>query len=352
MKKQGVLLVNLGSPDSPSVPDVRRYLREFLMDGRVIDVPWPLRFAIVNFTILPKRPKESARAYASIWTDKGSPLILISRAVQKKLQTLVDIPVELAMRYQNPSITHAVNELNYREVDEILVIPLFPHYAMSSYETAFVRVQEVVAQLAPHITVRVQPPYYDDPSYISALVASAKDYLDRDFDHLLFSYHGIPVRQLHKMDLNGCDCLKIDHFAKLQEPVHPTCYRSQCFQTTRLFVEKAGLPIEKCSVAFQSRLGRDPWLTPYTDAEIERLAREGKKKLLVICPAFVSDCLETLEEIGERGRETFLHAGGKEYTLIPCLNEHPDWIETLRLQVERFQNKGIARAGSGAVAVQ
>ena len=337
MKKQGVLLVNLGSPDSPTVPDVRRYLREFLMDGRVIDAPWPIRFGIVNFAILPTRPKESAKAYASIWTEKGSPLILTSRAVQRKLQAQVSIPVELGMRYQNPSIKHAVNELNYQCVEEILVIPLFPHYAMSSYETAFVRVQEVVAELAPHIDVRVQPPYYNDPNYISALVDSAEEYLEAGFDHLLFSYHGVPERHLHKSDPTKCHCLKVKNCCETPSPAHATCYRAQCFQTTKLFAEQASLPRGKYSIAFQSRLGRDPWLTPYTDAEIERLAREGKRKLLVICPAFVSDCLETIEEIGERGRETFIHAGGKEFSLIPCLNEHPGWIETLRLQVERFQ---------------
>lgn len=336
MKKQGVLLINLGSPDSPSVPDVRRYLQEFLMDGRVLDAPWPIRFGIVNFAILPTRPKESAKAYSSIWTKDGSPLITTSKAVKAKLQERVSIPVELAMRYQNPAIEDVVNELYYKGVEELLVIPLFPHYAMSSYETAVVRVQEVVNKLAPHITVRVQPPYYNDPNYIAALVESASEYLAQSFDHLLFSYHGIPERHLRKSDPTKCHCLKVKNCCETPSPAHATCYRAQCFQTTKLFAEKAGLPKDKYSIAFQSRLGRDPWLTPYTDAEIERLARQGKKKLLVICPAFVSDCLETIEEIGERGRHSFIHAGGKELTLIPCLNENPRWIDALEAMTNRF----------------
>ncbi|MBA4149920.1 MAG: ferrochelatase [Verrucomicrobia bacterium] len=351
MTKQGVLLVNLGSPDSPSVPDVRRYLREFLMDERVIDAPWPIRFGIVNFSVLPTRPRESAKAYRSIWTEKGSPLVITSRAVQRKLQERVSIPVELAMRYQNPSIKHAVNELNYRQVTEILVVPLFPHYAMSSYETAVVRVQDVVNELAPHITVRVQPPCYNDPNYISALVASAEKYLGEGYDHLLFSYHGIPERHLRKSDPTKCHCLKVANCCETPSPAHATCYRAQCFQTTKLFAEKAGLSKDKYSISFQSRLGRDPWLTPYTDVELERFAKEGKKKLLVICPAFVSDCLETIEEIGDRGRETFIHAGGSDLTLIPCLNEHPAWIDTLRLQVEQFQRTPAAKDENALMAV-
>ena len=344
MKKQGVLLVNLGSPDSPSVPDVRKYLREFLMDGRVIDVPWPIRFCIVNFGILPSRPKESAHAYQSIWTAAGSPLVVTSKNVKARLQSRLSIPVELAMRYQNPSIEHAINELNYSGVEELLLIPLFPHYAMSSYETAVVRVQEVVAKLAPQIVVKVKAPYYNDPDYIGALVGSATDFLRQDYDHLLFSYHGIPERQLHKPDPTGCDCLKVKNCCDLPSPASPTCYRSQCSETTKEFVKKARMPEGKYSIAFQSRLGRDPWLSPYTDQELERLARNGVKKLLVICPAFVADCLETIEEIGIRGKETFLEAGGRSYTMIPCLNEHPLWLRALEgFVLKEFPNAATAR---------
>ena len=341
MSKQGVLLVNLGSPDSPSPSDVRKYLREFLMDGRVLDAPWPIRFGIVHLAILPRRPKESAHAYQKVWTAEGSPLVATSKRVQARLQERLSIPVKLAMRYQNPSIEDAINHLHYDGVEDLLLIPLFPHYAMSSYETAVVQVKQVAARQAPQMRMVVQPPYYNDPDYITALAAGAEDVLKCDFDHLLFSFHGIPERHLRKSDPTGGHCLKVKNCCEVPSPAHATCYRAQCFQTMRAFVKKAGVPIGKFSIAFQSRLGRDPWLTPYTDMELERLAKSGVKNLLVICPAFVSDCLETIEEIGMRGRETFVKAGGRDYTMIPCLNEHPLWIAALEKMVNRFvENKG------------
>lgn len=332
--KKGVLLVNLGSPNSPAVGDVRRYLNEFLMDGRVIDLAWPLRRLIVGL-ILIRRPHESGEAYEKIWTKDGSPLVVSSRKVQKLLQSQVSLPVELAMRYQNPSIESAVNKLAAQGVTETLLIPLFPHYAMSSYETAVVRVEEVARKRAPQMRITVQPPYYVHPDYIAALVASAKDYL-KDYDHLLFSYHGIPERHLRKSDTTGCHCLKVENCCEVASAAHATCYRAQCFATTAAFVKLAGVPPEKYSVSFQSRLGKDPWLKPYTDYELARLANEGKKRMLVMCPAFVSDCLETIEEIGMRGCEEFMAGNGKEFTRIPCMNEHPTWIEALRKMVEKF----------------
>lgn len=335
---KGVLLVNLGSPDSPSVPDVRRYLREFLMDGRVLDVNWLLRFCIVHFAILPSRPKQSAEAYHTIWTKEGSPLVVTSKKLLRNLQAHVSIPVSLAMRYQNPSIPAAIGELASKGVDDLFLIPLFPHYAMSSYETAVERVKEVAAQLTPGMRIRVQPPYYQDADYIKALVSSAKPALAQDFDHLLFSFHGIPERHIRKSDPTGCHCLQTPNCCSTKSPAHATCYRAQCFTTVQAFVAEAALPPGKCSVAFQSRLGRDPWLSPYTDQELARLANAGVRKLAVICPAFVSDCLETLEEIGMRGRDTFLQAGGTDYTMIPCLNEHPLWLLTLERMIRGFMS--------------
>ena len=332
---KGVLLVNLGSPDSPAVPDVRRYLNEFLMDGRVLDVAWPLRRFIVG-TILINRPKESGHAYDQIWTKDGSPLVVTSKHVRAALQQRVSVPVELAMRYQSPSIESGVKALSAKGVAEVLLIPLFPHYAMSSFETAVVRVQEVAAKLAPQMKVTVQPPYYNEPDYIAALVASAADFLKQDYDHLLFSYHGIPERHLRKSDPTGCHCLKVENCCEVASPAHATCYRAQCFATTAAFVKLAGVPPEKYSISFQSRLGKDPWLKPYTDYELVRLAQVGKKRMLVICPAFVSDCLETIEEIGMRGCEDFMAASGKEFTRIPCLNEHPAWIAALEKMIARF----------------
>src|SRR5580704_4271732 len=308
---KAILLVNLGSPDSPSVPDVRRYLNEFLMDGRVIDEPWLLRRFIVGM-ILIKRPAESAHAYEKIWTKEGSPLIVSSRHVQELLQKRVSVPVALAMRYQNPSIESAVKNLVAKGVTEVLLIPLFPHYAMSSYESAVVRVQEVAARLAPQMKVTVQPPYFDAPDYIAALGTCSADFLKKDYDHLLFSFHGIPERHIKKADPTGCHCLATPDCCETPSPAHATCYRAQCYQTAALFVARAGVPVGKWSVSFQSRLGKDPWLKPYTDYELPRLAIEGKKRMLVICPAFVSDCLETIEEIGIRGCAEFMAGNGQE----------------------------------------
>ena len=338
MKKQGVLLINLGSPDSPSVPDVRKYLREFLMDPCVLDAPWPVRAFIVHGCILPFRPKHSAEAYAQIWTPAGSPLIVTSRNVQRALQQRLgnDFHVELAMRYQNPGIASALTALHTRGIEDVLVLPLFPHYAMSSYGTAAQRAQELAAKLAPGMRLRVAEPYYADPRYIQALAASAADFLRKGFDHLLVSFHGLPERHLRKADPTRSHCLMSADCCERPSPAHRTCYRAQCLATVRAFAEAACVPAEKISVAFQSRLGRDPWLQPYADAEFQRLARSGVKKLLVICPAFVSDCLETLEEVALRGRDTFREAGGEDFILIPCLNEHPQWLCAL---------ESIARSG-------
>jgi ferrochelatase len=332
---KGILLVNLGSPNSPSVPDVRRYLNEFLMDGRVIDVAWPLRRLLVGL-ILINRPKESGHAYEKIWTKDGSPLVVTSKHVQAALQKRVTVPIELGMRYQNPSIESAVKNLAAKGLNDVLLIPLFPHYAMSSFETAVVRVREMATKFAPQMKVTVQPPYYNAPDFIAALVASAADFLKQDYDHLLFSYHGIPERHLRKSDPTGCHCLKVENCCEVASEAHAVCYRAQCFATTAAFVKLAGVPKEKYSVSFQSRLGRDPWLKPYTDYELVRLAQEGKKKMLVICPAFVSDCLETIEEIGMRGCADFLAASGKEFTRIPCMNEHPLWISALENMATSF----------------
>lgn len=336
---KAILLVNLGSPDSPSVPDVRRYLNEFLMDGRVIDVPWILRRLIVGIVLI-NRPKESGHAYSTVWTPEGSPLIVASRHSQALLQKRVDVPVELAMRYQNPTIESAIKNLKAKGATEVLLIPLFPHYAMSSYETAVVRVQELAAQIDPAMKIVVQPPYYQRPDYIAALVASMKDHLAGGFDHLLFSFHGIPERHIKKSDPTGSHCLKVADCCHTPcEAAHQVCYKHQCIRTAEEVAKGAGLPEGKWSVSFQSRLGRDPWIKPYTDLELERLAKEGVQRILVMCPAFVSDCLETLEEIRIRGKESFVEAGGKELEQIPCLNEHPLWIDTLETMSREFLAK-------------
>lgn len=333
MKKQGVLLVNLGSPDSTAVGDVRRYLRQFLMDGRVIDAPYPIRFCIVNFLILPTRPRQSAEAYEKIWRSDGSPLVAMGKTVRTGLQQRVPLPVELAMRYQNPSIESAIANLVRAGVEDLVLLPLFPHYAMSSFETAVERVKSVLRKRASGMHLRVVPPYYNHPDFIKALAASAQPYLEHDYDHLLFSFHGLPERHLRKSDPTKKHCLATPDCCSKPSPAHATCYRAQCFQTAKAFVHETGVPDGKYSVSFQSRLGRDPWLQPYTDLEIERFPSKGIKKLLVMCPAFVADCLETLEEIGLRAQESFRQAGGAELTLVPCLNNHPRWLDALQTLV-------------------
>jgi ferrochelatase len=246
------------------------------------------------------------------------------------------VPVELAMRYQNPSIPDVVKRLADRGVAELLVIPLFPHYAMSSYESAVERIREIAGRVASGMRLQVEPPYFDTPDYIKALTASAEEYLKTGYDHLLFSFHGVPERQIRKSDPTGRHCLTVNDCCHVSSEAHKFCYRHQCFRTAEEFVRVAGVPAGKWSVSFQSRLGKDPWLKPYTDFELPRLAQEGKKKMLVICAAFVSDCLETIEEIGMRGKETFLEAGGEDLKLIPCMNEHPLWIEALEKMVSQF----------------
>lgn len=327
--KKSVLLVNLGSPLSPTEEDVRPYLREFLMDEHVIDYPYWLRWLVVHVFILPRRPARSAKAYHRIWWEEGSPLIVISQRQQARLQEQLEYPVALGMRYGSPSIKDGLVKLVEQGVEEILLVPLYPHYAYSTTVTVEKATQEAVAAYAPNLNLKVLPSFHDHPMYIQALVASAQEHLDWDYDHILFSYHGVPERQLHRTDSTGSHCLKVENCCHEDSPAHATCYRHQAFRTVALFIERAGVPAEKYSVAFQSRLGPDAWLRPYTDERIAELAQGGVKKLLVITPSFVTDCLETLEEIAIKGKETFLANGGEEFRLAPCLNTHPMWIETV-----------------------
>lgn len=335
MSKKGILLVNLGSPDSTEVSAVRKYLRQFLMDPKVLDAAFPIRFFVVHCLILPKRPVDAAHAYNKIWTKDGSPLIAISRELQVALKERIDdCPIELAMRYQNPSIEHAVGKLQDQGVDDLVVLPLFPHYAMSSYESAAERVKLVVSKQAPEIKIQTVPPFYDHPVYIDALAEVAKPYLEKEFDHLLFSFHGLPERHMRLADPTGKHCLSCEDCCSGEHPAHKTCYRAQCFKTVDAFAAATGLGKEQYSVAFQSRLGRDPWLKPYADKVIEEFPAKGIKKLVIISPAFVSDCLETLEELGMRAKEDFIAAGGEELTLIPCLNTHPRWVDAVEEMVK------------------
>ncbi len=343
MTLRGVLLVNTGSPDSPDVADVRRYLGQFLMDGHVLDQPWLLRKLIVSGFILPRRPRRSAEAYRAIWRPEGSPQVVLSQRLANHVQARLQTPLSLAMRYGNPSIEAGLAELLKQGIDELLLVPLFPHYAISTTQSVVEETQATLKRLRPDLPLAVLPPFYADPAYIAALAASARPYLDQGYDHLLFSYHGLPERHLRKADPTGRHCLGTADCCTAANPAHAVCYRHQVLRTTELVVEALGVPAGRYSVAFQSRLGRDKWLLPATSGELVRLAQVGNRRLLVICPAFVVDCLETLEEIGIAGRRTFLEAGGESFTMIPALNDQMPWVNAL----ERLISDGGAAAAGG-----
>lgn len=335
---KGVLLVNLGSPDSPTAKDVKPYLDEFLMDERVIDVPNWLRNIIVRGIILQTRPKKSAEAYRKIWWDEGSPLIVISERFTAKVGKQIKIPVALGMRYGRMSIKNALQELNDKGVDEVLLVPLYPHYAMSSFETVVVKAMEDQQQYFPQMHLTTLPAFYKNPDYIKVLSDSIDEGLkDFEYDHILFSYHGIPERHIRKSDPTRFHC-KIDgKCCSTNSVAHNTCYRHQCFETTKKVKAYLGLPEDKVSISFQSRLPNDPWLKPYTDFEFVRLAEEGKKRLVVITPAFVADCLETLEEIAMEGKHQFEEAGGIAYKHIPCLNDSEAWVKVMAGWIDTWQ---------------
>lgn len=331
MAKRAVLLVNLGSPDSPNVPDVKKYLDEFLMDGRVIDAPYLLRAFLVKGIILNTRPKKSAEAYKSIWWEEGSPLIVLSERLQQKVSEYSELPVGLAMRYGNPSIEAGIKTLaeENSDLEELLLVPLYPHYAMSSYETVVEKAKDVLKKKFPKLKLKVKKHFFDNEDYLDILADSIKSGLPNEYDHLLFSYHGIPERHVRKSDITKGHCLGANDCCSSSSPAHEFCYRHQVFETTKSVVKRLSIPQEKHSSSFQSRLGRDPWLQPFTDMLINDFPAKGIKKLVVVCPAFVSDCLETIEEIGIEAREEFLKHGGEEFTLIPCLNENDSWAKLL-----------------------
>ncbi|HEY3676002.1 MAG TPA: ferrochelatase [Candidatus Tumulicola sp.] len=327
MSANPILLVNLGSPASTAHDDVRRYLDEFLMDPYVIDVPFPIRALIVRGFILPRRPAMSAEAYDKIWTEGGSPLIVISQRTRAALEARIDVPVGLAMRYAQPSIENGIDALLERceRVDELTVVPMYPQYAMASTKTVEDAVDAALRKRG--IPYRFVPPFFDDPGYLDAMQARMAPAVG-DAQYVLFSYHGIPKRHLRKTDPTGKHCLSSVDCCDLQSAAHATCYRHQCIVTTRLLAQRLGLGPQEHGLAYQSRLGGG-WLRPYTDFELAELPKRGIERIAVVCPAFVADCLETLEEIDMRGRQTFLDAGGKSFTYIPCLNDEPPWIDAL-----------------------
>lgn len=331
--------MNLGSPDSTQVKDVKKYLNEFLMDERVIDYPYLFRKLLVQGIIVPFRSPKSAEAYKSIWTDAGSPLVVLTKELKYALQERINIPVEIAMRYGNPNPASTFDKLLERDpaIEEVIAIPLYPHYAMSSYESAVEHVKDAYFNKNYPFKLKFVKPFYNEYGYIKAMVDNMRLYLENEYDHILFSYHGIPERHIKKSDLTNNHCLKVENCCSVSSEAHKQCYRYQCFETTKLICKELGIPPSKHSISFQSRLGKG-WLQPFTDKRLEQMPKEGIKKLLVICPAFVSDCLETLEEIAERGRETFSESGGETFTMIPCLNANPLWVEVLSDWINNYSS--------------
>jgi ferrochelatase len=335
--RRGILLMNLGSPDSTEVPDVKRYLDEFLMDKRVIDYPYLQRLLFVKGLITPRRAPHSAEAYKKIWWPEGSPLIVLTERLGKALEEETGEAVETAMRYGNPHPEAAFEKLMKRVpgLQEVLAVPLYPHYAMSSYETAVESTREIYRKGKYPFRISFTRPFYREPAYINALAESIRPYLSED-DYLLFSYHGLPERHIRKADGSGSHCLQSGECCFTPSPAHRFCYRHQVLTTMELTAKELGLTPEQYGFSFQSRLGREQWIKPYTVEVLKELPKKGIKKLAVVCPAFVSDCLETLEEMAMQGKETFLSAGGESYQAIPCLNTQPLWLEVLGSWVRAY----------------
>ena len=328
--KKGILLVNLGSPESPEPKDVKKYLGEFLMDERVIDIPYIARAALVKGIILKTRPKASAAAYKKIWWEEGSPLIVLSERLRNKIQKEVEYPVALAMRYGSMTIKKGLQELVDKGVEEVLLFPLYPQFAMATTETITVLAEELRQEFFPSLKIESVPAFYNKADYIEVLSNSIKKHLEgKKYDHVLFSYHGVPERHIKKSDVTQSHC-KIDKSCCVTpSKAHEYCYKHQCLEVTRLVGERLQFKEGAFSTSFQSRLGFDPWLQPYTDRTIERLGKNGVENMAIITPAFVSDCLETLEEIAMEGQEIFHEMGGKDFTTVPCLNDDDEFVALL-----------------------
>ncbi len=329
--KRGVLIVNLGTPDSPSVADVRKYLNEFLMDGRVIDIPPLSRALLVKGIIVPFRGPKSAKTYQKIWTENGSPLMYYGARVAERLQDNLghDYHVELAMRYQNPSIESALQKLQQAGVSSIRVIALFPQYASATTGSVHEKVMEFVRTWQTIPDISFVNSFCDDDLMIRVFAENGRKYRPESFDHILFSFHGLPQRQLKKADITGKYCLQSKDCCATLTPANQFCYSAQSYHTAKLIAKELNIPAEKFTVTFQSRLGRDPWAQPYTSEVIHELARKGARRILVFCPAFVADCLETIYEIGQEYDEEFRELGGEKIQLVESLNDDPLWIEAL-----------------------
>lgn len=337
MGKKGILLINLGTPDSPSTADVRKYLGEFLMDGRVIDINPVSRNLLVKGIIVPFRSPKSAKLYQAIWSDKtGSPLLHFSKLQHQLLQDRLgdDYQVELAMRYQSPSIEQALQKLKDAKVDSIKVLPLFPHYASASSGSVLDKVMKLLSNWETIPNLSFINSFHDNGKMIQAFADNGRKYKPETYDHILFSFHGLPQRQLIKSDHSGQHCLKVNGCCQTLTENNKFCYSAQCHDTARLIAEKLNLPREKYTICFQSRLGKSPWVKPYTSEVVKELAGKGIKKLLVFCPAFVADCLETVYEVTVEYGDLFKEFGGEEVQLVESLNDNPLWIEAMEDMVK------------------
>ena len=337
--KIGVLLVNLGTPDSPRVSDVRKYLREFLMDRRVIDIPWLQRFLLINCIIAPFRSPSSAHGYSQLWTDEGSPLKVHGYRLKDSIQKVLgeDYCVAFGMRYQNPSIRAALDELKGEALSELIVIPLYPQYASASTGSTIEKVMQELKRWEVIPTVKFVGQFHDHPLFIKAFSAIGHEHLKKNaYDHVIFSYHGLPERQILKASCQSY--CKLGDCCTAYHGKNQNCYRAQCFDTTRLLVKELGLKEGGYTTSFQSRLGKDSWIKPYTDEKLLELVRLGKKRILIFSPAFVADCLETTVEIGMEYQKTFMDNGGQHWQLVESLNTRPEWVECLKELVRETQS--------------
>ncbi|MDB5273521.1 MAG: hemH [Chitinophagaceae bacterium] len=338
LHKTGVLLINLGTPDSTATPDVRKYLREFLMDRRVIDIPFFKRWLLINLIIAPTRAPKSAKVYKNVWMKEGSPLLVYSQRAKELLAQSLgeEYEVELAMRYQSPSIESVVKKWERAGLAKLIIIPLFPQYASASTGSATEEALCVIRQWEVIPNLQVVENFCDHPLFIEAFAELGKKYMQQQtFDHVIFSYHGLPERQILKSSVD--DYCKLGDCCSKYHQKNKYCYRAQCYETTRLLVEQLGLTKEQYTVCFQSRLGKTPWIKPYADEVIPELAKKGNKRILFFSPSFVADCLETIEEGGEEYKELFMHSGGEHWQLVESLNTSPKWIECLKELVKKSE---------------
>lgn len=332
--KKGVLLINLGTPDTADTKDVRRYLAEFLSDSRVIDLPALIRYPLLYGLILPFRPKKSAKAYQAIWTEQGSPLLMHSKNLQNKLQLTLgsEWQVSLGMRYGSPSIKTALEELRFCE--HLTILPLFPQYSSAANGSAIERTLDYLKKQNVIPSIEVIRDFYQAPAFIDAQAAIIKPWL-KDHDHLLLSYHGVPERHIIR---SGCASVCENACPELVA-TNQGCYRGQCYGTSKALALALNLSTAQYTTAFQSRLGKTPWIKPYTDEVLTTLAQQGIKRLAIACPSFVADCLETLEEIGIRANEQWLALGGEKLTLIPAVNDDDRWVSGLCELIQKTEPK-------------